>query len=293
MDRQDAEGLHEERQSKRRSDGTEDNLRRTWVVESILLQPFQWLAGLKASEPSESGKIVLWNHNLWSCGIFFVEFDGESRGQNSNRNTVKKTAENGHKSRAMKMRPVLRHWCQASSIWGCGMILSSTGCIRYTTAGAYSNWFRLIMNITICSCDLATHGDVVPLASCKRSHVPILSLSVWPSSRLVLCNSDAGSPGSTGKTSIRLEPMILDCSFPLTWWWQIIYEKVKVNSSRSLTLTSVEKRQRLPFYIYPLFSLKGWAWDWEKVHFNTSSSWCWFTLTFATVESAQKSVLSV
>ena len=44
----------------------------------------------------QSDQTALQSHILWSCRIFFfVEFNGE--GQNSNRNTVKHTAENGRK----------------------------------------------------------------------------------------------------------------------------------------------------------------------------------------------------
>ena len=58
-------------------------------------------------------------------------------GQKSNRNTTKQTAKKGKKkkSRVTKTRPVLRHWCQASRIRSCEMVLNSTGRNRFTTAG--------------------------------------------------------------------------------------------------------------------------------------------------------------
>ena len=82
----------------------------------------------------QSDQTALQSHILWSCRLFFfVEFNGE--GQNSNRNTVKHTAEMAEKFWVTKMRPVSRHLCQASRIRGCETVLNLTGRIRFITVG--------------------------------------------------------------------------------------------------------------------------------------------------------------
>ena len=82
------------------------------------------------------------------------------RCQNSNRNTVKQTAENGRKFSGDRDAAGINHFYQASKIRGSGMVLNSTGCHRFSTAGRVrtdSGWsgpFR-IARVTLHDCKVA------------------------------------------------------------------------------------------------------------------------------------------
>ena len=56
------------------------------------------------------------------------------RGQISNRNMVKQTAKMAQNCRVTNTRSVLRYWCQAARMWGCGMDLNSTRNNRFVMA---------------------------------------------------------------------------------------------------------------------------------------------------------------
>ena len=84
------------------------------------------------------------------------------------------------KSQVMATRPVLRHWCRAPRIRGCGMVLISTGRNRFTTAGfclrSDSGWswtFR-IARMTLHDCEVA------PLIS--QTFARAIFFAAWPSS---------------------------------------------------------------------------------------------------------------
>ena len=88
------------------------------------------------------------------------------------------------KSRGLtKTRPMWRHRCRVSSIWGCWMILNSTCPIRFTMAGRPRNdsgwsWTFRLGRVTLHGCKAA------PTVSQLVAHAVFL-LSVWPSSRLI------------------------------------------------------------------------------------------------------------
>ena len=85
-------------------------------------------------------------------------------------------------SRVTIRRPLSRHWCQASRIWGSGMVLqlNSTGRNRITTAGCLRtdsgwSWTFWITRVTLHDCQVA------PLMSQTPARA-IFLLYVWPSS---------------------------------------------------------------------------------------------------------------
>ena len=115
-------------------------------------------------------------------GFLFVEFDdaGPNAGQNSNRNTVKQTANRrpklAKKYRVTTARPALHHWCQASKSRGCRMVLNSTGHDRFTMAG-----YEVIpadrehLESFAWPCMMAKWHQWCH----KRLHMRFFSLSVW------------------------------------------------------------------------------------------------------------------
>ena len=132
------------------------------------------------------------------------------RGQNWNRNAVKQTAESGQKSQVMTTRPVLHHWCQVSTIWGCRMVLNTTERDRFTMASP-TKWFRLITNIWNCSRDLAwLQGGTTDVTNTRTNHFfrclfTVLLLKIRPWTFTI---------GFYGKESVKAL-MVLECSFPL------------------------------------------------------------------------------
>ena len=139
------------------------------------------------------------------------------RGHNSNWKTVKQPTENGQKkTRVTKTRPVLRHWCQASRVQGCGMVLNSTGHISVFYGRLPTNWFRLIMNISNRSRDCAwRRGGTTDVTNIRTCHIFTVCLAVF----LVFLFEFRPRTFTIElykKKSLRSDLMILKCNFPST-----------------------------------------------------------------------------
>ena len=133
------------------------------------------------------------------------------RGQNSNRNVVKHTAENGHKISGDDDAARIASWSQASRIWGCGMVLNSTERNMFTTAGAEQNVSGWSWT---CRIARATLHDFVVAQLRPGSHVPFFSSSVWASSSSTF---DVGPlPSDSTKKIYQIWAYDFVCSFPLT-----------------------------------------------------------------------------
>ena len=109
-------------------------------------------------------------------------------------------------------RPVIHHWCQVLIIRGCGMVLNSTGCNRFTTTGhlrSYFNWPWTfpIARTTLHDCEVA----------------PLTSQTLAPANFFTVCLTVVPfefqpltfTIGFHENKSIRSELMIFECSFPL------------------------------------------------------------------------------
>ena len=115
---------------------------------------------------SNKKKTALQNYNIRSCKLYFFRkvwwWKHEIKihtGTRSNRRP--KMAK---KSRVMTTWPVLRHWCQASRIRGCKMVLDPTRRNRFTTAGRVRtdsgwSWTFWIARVTL------HEGEVAPPTS--------------------------------------------------------------------------------------------------------------------------------
>ena len=83
-------------------------------------------------------------------------------------------------SRVTTTRPIWRHWCQASRIQGCGMVLNSTGRNRFTTAGRVqidSGWSWTISN---CSRDRAwRRGGTTDITNTRTCHFFVVCLTIF------------------------------------------------------------------------------------------------------------------
>ena len=157
-------------------------------------------------------KTALPNHNLWSCGLFFQRVRWwksavEIRtGTRSNRQM--KMAK---KSRVTKTRPVVLHWCQASRIQGCKIVLNSSGRNRFTAEGRVRidsgwSWTFRISHVTVYV------GEVAPLMSRTLAHaIFAVCLTVFAFE----FRPQTFPNGLYGKKTITSELMILECSFPL------------------------------------------------------------------------------
>ena len=89
-------------------------------------------------------------------------------------------------SRLTTARLVLRHWCLASRIQGCGMVLNSTGRNRFATTGRVRivfgwSWTFQIARVTL------HEGEVAPLTSQKLARVMFFAVCLtgfpfefWP-----------------------------------------------------------------------------------------------------------------
>ena len=116
-------------------------------------------------------------------------------------------------------QPVIHHWSQVLTIRGCGMVLNSTGCNRFTTTGhlrSYFNWpwtFR-IARMTLHDCEVAplTSQTLAP-ANFFAVCLTVISFEFRPLTFTI---------GFYENKSIRSELMILECSFPLKVYnrWQ-------------------------------------------------------------------------
>ena len=119
--------------------------------------------------------------------IFFVEFKGQSHRSNSNRNTVKQT------------QAVLRRWCQASRIWGFGMVfMIRPGVLGFTTAGRVridSGWSWTLQFARVTLHD----GKVAPLTSQTLARAIFFALWSWLSSH---SNFDLGLSRSDSREKI-------------------------------------------------------------------------------------------
>ena len=132
------------------------------------------------NDKSNKKKTALQNYNIRSCKLFFFRkvwwWKHEIKihtGTRSNRRP--KMAK---KSRVMTTWPVLRHWCQASRIRGCKMVLDPTRRNRFTTAGRVRtdsgwSWTFWIARVTL-------HEGEVALPTLQTLARAIFSLSVWP-----------------------------------------------------------------------------------------------------------------
>ena len=136
----------------------------------------------------------------------------KNRGQNSNRNTVKQTAENGQKNLGWRRRR--RYYVTGA---GRQKFKAPTGPEFDQAFWVYygrspTNWFWLIMNISNRSRDLAwLRGGTTDVTNARTClFFFFFLLSVWPSSHW---NFDLGPC----KKSIRSEIMTWECSFPLTF----------------------------------------------------------------------------
>ena len=91
------------------------------------------------------------------------------RGQNSNRNTVEQTAENGQKISGDDDAAGIASWCQASRMQGCRIVLNSTGRNMFSTGVGVRNdsgwsWTFRIARVTLHDCEVA------PLVPQKLAH---------------------------------------------------------------------------------------------------------------------------
>ena len=105
----------------------------------------------------------------------------KGRGQNSNRNTVKRTAKNGQKISGDEEVAGTMSWCQASRIRGFGMVLNSTGRNGFTTADHVRidsgwSWIFQIARVTLHDCEVAPRHHKcphVPFFRCLFDRLPI------------------------------------------------------------------------------------------------------------------------
>ena len=150
--------------------------------------------------------------NPWSCWLFFMSVRWlDSEVKIWTRPLSNRQPKMAKKSRVTTTQLVFRHWCQASRIRGCGMVLNSAGPIRFTMAGCMQNnsswlWKFRFPRVTFHDCDVA------PVTSQMLTRA-LFSLSVWPSPRL---NFDLRRPpsDSTEKNLSASELMILERNFP-------------------------------------------------------------------------------
>ena len=113
------------------------------------------------------------------------------------------------KSRVTKTWLVLRYWCQASRIQGCGMVLNPTEWNRFTTQIAY---VLILADILNRSCDPAwLRGGTTDITNARTCH---FLLSDWQSSH---SNFDLkpSQLDSTKKKPIRSGFMIWSAVFLL------------------------------------------------------------------------------
>ena len=144
-------------------------------------------------------------------GFFYESLMMKVWGRNSNRNTVKQMAKNSR----VTAQPVLRHWCQASRIRGCWMVLNLTGHNRFTMAGHLRSdsgwsWKFWITHVTL------HEGEVAPLTS-QTLACAIFFRCMFDCLPVQSSTSDHHHRIQREKKSIRSGLTILECSFPLNY----------------------------------------------------------------------------
>ena len=157
---------------------------------------------------------ALQNHKLWSCGPFFVEFDGES---------PRSIFEQEHGTDGRKW-PKTLGWRRPGRCY-------APGARRQEFEAARWYWIRPGMTGLLwqVACELILadqehfeslawlawlRGGTTDVTNARTCH--FFSLSVWSSSRW---NSTSDLQHQIlRKKSIRSELMTLECSFPLNFW---------------------------------------------------------------------------
>ena len=111
--------------------------------------------------PRASKATALQNHNLWPCPLFSYSSMVKVQGQNSNRNTVKRNAENGQTFSIDEDIAGFKLWCQASRIRASRTVSNSAGRNALTMAGrvridSRKSWAFHIARVTLHHREVAT-----------------------------------------------------------------------------------------------------------------------------------------
>ena len=179
---------------------------------------------------TSSKKTALQNHNLWSCRLFFVKFDGESPRSKLEQEHSQTEGQKWPKNFWVPTRPVLHHWCQASRVRGCEMSLDLTGILGLLRQMP-THWFRLITNILNRPHNLAWWWggttDVTNARTCQLSrflfdHLPVRISTSYLHHRILQ------------KRSFISEPIISECSVPfmhMPYTWTIVNVRIHLFSN--------------------------------------------------------------
>ena len=129
----------------------------------------------------------------------------------------------------ISMRPLLRPWCQASRIRGCGMVLNSTGRNMFTMAGPARNdsswsWTFRIVRVTWLRSG-TTMSQKLECAIFFAVCLTIFQFEFWRRGFTI---------GFYWTKMIRSELMFLECSFP----WQCFVLRTTA-CSRTPTLSAL------------------------------------------------------